>query len=772
MGYLEKDPVRGDDSFRAFEEVLALAKSNRVDMLLLAGDLFHDNKPSRATLVRTMKMLRAACMSPDGSVHLAVRSDPTIVNYMNPCVAISLPVFIIHGNHDDPTGGAGLDALSAIDLLEQAGLVTYFGRTETSTKIDVAPVLLEKGQTRLALYGLGNIRDEVLYNTWMTERKLRWLSPQTADQPDNSNNSLPPWFNLFVLHQNRYTRGSAKGISETLLPPWLDYVVWGHEHDSIPDVSLSEPPITQPGSTVATSLTAGEAKPKHAVLLEVYKGKLKHRPVPLHLPRHFQFEDVILSEQKDLSDTDPKQLNEFLRRMVEEMIKEQETAFEKKLHRFQTTTSTRTIDNVVYPDHSFYTERLTNLVRQPLVRLRVEITGNWEPPNPQRFGQEYVGRSACPADIILYYRNRRRPLKRTRPFLQGHGGEQGASQDPDAEIASMSQDDTGNQSSVQIPTLVKYYLYHRQAGGTGLKFLELDKLTNAVDQFVNKELNQAIPEYVKSYLKVQQDKTLNAASDTQDWNEKELLEKFENQANLAATKVLEGGQEVLEKPTTESTAAKKGSRVATAENDSAQNDVAAADPPQAPTLQDQLEDVHALLAANPKIAATTARVIKEVNDDDDDDDDDDEAAAAPRKSRAKPTTRGRGRGRKTAVAPRRTATQNSSRSRTPTSTTRPRRTANKVVEIVEDSDEENDLPVGTPREDIVIEDSEEEYVPVANTRKRRAPGTASGSRSRSSARARTDSQGGSGRSAFANRARPRRAPATIDVDEESGDDAM
>ena len=58
IGFLERDPIRGEDSFLAFEEVLGLAVANDVDMVLLAGDLFHENKPSRYTLWRCVGRLR------------------------------------------------------------------------------------------------------------------------------------------------------------------------------------------------------------------------------------------------------------------------------------------------------------------------------------------------------------------------------------------------------------------------------------------------------------------------------------------------------------------------------------------------------------------------------------------------------------------------------------------------------------------------------------------------------------------------------------------
>ena len=38
---------------------------------------------------------------------------------------VGMPVFTIHGNHDDP---AGEENLSAVSILSSAGLVNYFGK--------------------------------------------------------------------------------------------------------------------------------------------------------------------------------------------------------------------------------------------------------------------------------------------------------------------------------------------------------------------------------------------------------------------------------------------------------------------------------------------------------------------------------------------------------------------------------------------------------------------------------------------------------------------
>ena len=55
VGFAETDNVRGNDSFAALEEVLYLAKEYSCDMVMLAGDLFHENRPSRRTLYKTSK---------------------------------------------------------------------------------------------------------------------------------------------------------------------------------------------------------------------------------------------------------------------------------------------------------------------------------------------------------------------------------------------------------------------------------------------------------------------------------------------------------------------------------------------------------------------------------------------------------------------------------------------------------------------------------------------------------------------------------------------
>ena len=63
LGYLERDPIRGNDSFKTFKEVFEIALQQDVDMVLLAGDIFHDNKPSRRVRIHFLFPAMMICVS-------------------------------------------------------------------------------------------------------------------------------------------------------------------------------------------------------------------------------------------------------------------------------------------------------------------------------------------------------------------------------------------------------------------------------------------------------------------------------------------------------------------------------------------------------------------------------------------------------------------------------------------------------------------------------------------------------------------------------------
>uniref|UniRef100_A0ACD6ABA2 Uncharacterized protein n=1 Tax=Avena sativa TaxID=4498 RepID=A0ACD6ABA2_AVESA len=381
LGYLEKDELRRSDSFATFEEIFSVAEKHKVDFVLLGGNLFHENKPSRSTLVKTIEILRRHCLN-DRPVQFQVVSDEAAslqnlfgrVNYKDPNINVGLPVFTIHGDHDDPTG---VDNLSAIDVLAAAGFVNYFGKVDLGSsgvgQISLHPILITKGATSVALYGLGNVRETRLSTMFQTPGAIHWMiHGSLEDMP------TPNWFNIMILHQNRRKAIPDNGINEHLLPHSLDLVIWGHEHEclvdpkEVPDMGFH---ITQPGSSIATSLTSAEAKQKHVLLLEIRGMKYRSTNIPLKTVRPFEYAEVVLADQEDVDPNDEATVHEHLDKVVGNLIEK----------------NNRKISGGSEP-------------KLPLVRIKVDYSG-FSTINRQRFGQKCVGKVANPQEVIVFTRS-------------------------------------------------------------------------------------------------------------------------------------------------------------------------------------------------------------------------------------------------------------------------------------------------------------------------------------------------------------------------------
>lgn len=387
LGFEAKDAERKQDSIRTFEEILQIATQQNVDFILLGGDMFHENRPPRWVEHETLRLLRQYCLG-DKPVQFEILSDQAEnfgfcafpnVNYEDANLNVSLPVFTIHGNHDDPTGS---ENLSIIDVLATSGLVNYFGKVTDLTNVRLSPVLLRKGRLLLALYGLGWIRDERLHRLFR-ESKVKMLRPREWTEK---------WFNLLVLHQNRAKHGLTDYIPEDFLDEFLDLVVWGHEHECLIDPEFNGRfHVTQPGSPVATSLCPGEAAPKHVGILEIAMadGKKSHKltKIPLKTVRPFYIKTVSLFDLEEKIAAMGKRANiktfsehalDFCTRHIEDMIEE----------------SIR--------DHPSDGPQ----PKLPLIRLRVEHGAEHETFSSHLVARMFPERVANPRDIVLFTKRR------------------------------------------------------------------------------------------------------------------------------------------------------------------------------------------------------------------------------------------------------------------------------------------------------------------------------------------------------------------------------
>lgn len=360
----------------------------QVDMVLLAGDLFHENAPSRKAMYQVMRSLRQNCLG-EKPCELEFLSDATDVlgthhvNYEDPDINISIPVFSIHGNHDDPSGDGHFCSL---DLLQVSGLLNYFGKVPETDKIEIKPVLLQKGQTKLALYGMSNVRDERLFRTFR-DKNVKFYTPGTQKKD---------WFNLMAVHQNHHAHTETSYLPENFLPDFMDLVVWGHEHECLIDPRLNPEmmfQVMQPGSSIATSLVPGEAIAKHVAIINVTGKQFTTEKIRLKSVRPFITRDLVLA-------TDPRfkplarvkdnriKLVDKLSDVVKELIEEAKS------------------DWLAAQDPDDTPEE----VPLPLVRIKVEHTapdgGKFDLENPQRFSNRFQGQVANVTDVVQFYKKK------------------------------------------------------------------------------------------------------------------------------------------------------------------------------------------------------------------------------------------------------------------------------------------------------------------------------------------------------------------------------
>lgn len=494
LGYLERDPRRGEDSYTTFEEVLrvgyglystptlsahkdggdgeeeaqrshpdrptssssssssSLSPFPCVDAMLHSGDLFHDNKPSLGCLVRVCSLFRKYVFG-SKPIEFELLSDPRVnfpthalplANFQDPNLNISLPVFAINGNHDDPVGGT-----SALDILATNGCLNYFGLTPSLEAIHITPILLKKGSTYIALYGLGHIRDERLLRCFRLKKvTFEPPPPLTTSQSSSTRESREgthpssssvsraggelTWFRLLLLHQNRSARSStavALGMDglevfsgpiptgpsspsssgsggpptappappppssfrsqlEPLLHGYeMDLVLWGHEHlqQMKPQTSPYGFDVVQPGSTIRTALPSFyQPNPeKQCGILEIRGSMYRLVPIPLKSVRPLVMRTVELAEEFPHArtvDAVEKVLREVLNEMIIEAEQQQVVHIPEDVLRF-------------HPHIKF-----------PLVALAVDFndasSAPFPKPNVYRLGQEYMDVVANPQEMI------------------------------------------------------------------------------------------------------------------------------------------------------------------------------------------------------------------------------------------------------------------------------------------------------------------------------------------------------------------------------------
>lgn len=477
LGYMEHDLVRSNDSFNTFNEILELGNLNYVDFVLLGGDLYHYNKPSRNTQYQCNSILARHVLG-ERNIEFNVISDQSInftqpnqstsdqtntSNIYNQNINIKLPIFTIHGNHDDPAGHA---SLSPLDLLHQSLLVNYFGRQDKLDHINIHPIVVQKGSTVVNIYGLGSIRDERLYRSFQAGQVRFIENNQLPINLGDNNESMNRPFNLAIIHQNRIKHSvtDKNYLPESFLPRWLDFIHWGHEHECIPEPytnSDTECKILQIGSSIATSLANGEAKTKHIAIIEIKHSSYRFNTIALNTVRPFDISEIKLSDMLSTVDADTTVIEDLLDTYIQSRI------------------------DVIHNDTQYHNHDRPKL---PLIRVKIDHTG-FPRINTIRFGQRFVNKVANPDDLLLWY-------KKSTIYNTHNNG-------------SKSNDHTVNNTALELlesndpdaPPPIYDLVSEIITATTPLNVLSDSSFSTAVQSYVEKKETNAISDMIDSLIK-------------------------------------------------------------------------------------------------------------------------------------------------------------------------------------------------------------------------------------------------------------------------------
>ena len=197
-----------------------------------------------------------------------------------------------------------------------------------------------------------------------------------------------------MLHQNRFKglfySSKKSSITDERIPEWFDIAIWGHEHEShdyVEECSQNGVFILQPGSTVATSLIEAEAKQKHSYILTLNAKGFEVQPIPLKRIRPFLHRQIELNNATCAPSN--KLVEAFLKKQVETLLSQHESEQAERMEK--------------EPNFKY---------RLPLLRLKIEYSGNHTVINIVRFSEQFKGRIANRQNFLHFWRRSEESLRR------------------------------------------------------------------------------------------------------------------------------------------------------------------------------------------------------------------------------------------------------------------------------------------------------------------------------------------------------------------------
>jgi DNA repair exonuclease SbcCD nuclease subunit len=267
LGYAQYGlEIRREDFDKAFQELVDKTIELKPDFMIIAGDLFHNARPSNVTLenaIRNFGRLREA----------------------------GIAVLTVDGSHDSaPNVVTG----TILNPLDSAGLIYHLPRHEGACwkKPDCCYV-----------YGVPNFR---------TRRKTEELLPAFMEQ--NKPAPDPTLFNIFVFHmaldiqsvKPPYMEAEA---SPELIPEGFNYYAAGHVHTSYME-KFKNGLLVYSGCTETVNYDEAKIKKGFYYVRVDEKGTVSPQFIELQSPRKF----VVL--EQDFTGVNPSKITELAVQMV------------------------------------------------------------------------------------------------------------------------------------------------------------------------------------------------------------------------------------------------------------------------------------------------------------------------------------------------------------------------------------------------------------------------------------------------------------------------
>lgn len=258
---------REKDAFIQAKQALEIAVKEKVDAVLLPGDLFDESIPKQETLHEAFQLFSLAFN--------AEKSEAKIFKDSKELKFSGIPLIAIAGTHEFRSK----DYKNALQVIESAGFLFY---------LHASHIVLEKGKEKVAVFGLSGVPEKKALDV------LKAWNPKPLNECKN----------ILLLHQSiKEFLATDDEMSVTIslsdLPKGFDYTINGHLHWS-QEKSLASGKFILAGSTICTQMKSLEAgKPKGFYILDTVSSSISFNEIPVQRKIFYhreKFEDSKPSE--------------------------------------------------------------------------------------------------------------------------------------------------------------------------------------------------------------------------------------------------------------------------------------------------------------------------------------------------------------------------------------------------------------------------------------------------------------------------------------------